>query len=191
MQVLRYMALGALSVLTGATIWGCALESGTDASEEVADVEEAYGEASCGTTSNYDALDSTYYNCGDTGPTHTSGSTYGWSDCTQAYIVKYTGGSGSLRRSFAWPAATTQSACNAAHAYWTTYASNGTLAGTSHSHGSWNGTSCDGVLDSGQSYLGVPVGGRVVAQAYYLSCSNFWCIPNYQPVSVLAFTDAC
>lgn len=180
--------------LTALFLFACnAPADESNASEDVGEAESAYGESTCGTTSNIDVTDTETFGCGDSGELHSSpDGSYGHTDCTHSYILKYTGGFYASGYSVATGVATTSTACNAAHAKWTVYDSSGAYVGSSAVHGSWNSgtSSCDWYYDTGKAAVSIGHDGRVVAQAYVWSC-GIVCGPTYIPVEVSVYTTPC
>lgn len=183
--VLIAVPVGVLGML------GCAQETGPDASEDVTEAQEAYGETACGTTSSYDYNDTNAY-APCYSAEHTLSSYASRSECPNSYIVKYTGINNSDVSAAAYPASTTdQSVCNYTHAYWKTYDASGNVVGNGSSHGVWisSGSYCGWALDTGKNFASVPAGGRVVATASH--CIGSPCITVYEPVTVYARRNSC
>ncbi len=191
-------------LLSASALSGCVVDSepgdGSDVEVVEADgdwgeVEEAFGEATCGTTAYANVENSTNWTIASTSPYYSAtNGNYGQPDCSHAFIVDYNNGTNKNVNVWAGfhTQPTTSGACSLAHVKVHTYHwVNG--AWVFHEemkrHGAWRGGECWFDVDSGSSQASIgTVPTRVVAQAYSTFClPPYGCSTTYQGVKINAY----
>lgn len=105
--------------------------------ENTGEVQDALGEATCGTTApiDYDDLNTTW----GTSATHSSTTSYGSALCTEAFVGRYRNVTSGVKAYASWndTIPTTQAACENMRVQLYTYASDGLVIGGATMWGEW------------------------------------------------------
>ncbi len=164
---------------------GCAIDNGN---QPVGEAQSAIFDPGCGSDTNYITDTSNYDSCSLSSTPENSGTGYGDSSCTHAFIVAYTGTLFGSSYASAVPTTmpTTEATCNDTDVEYGTYDSSGDFVSSTQVWGFWAFGECSFPTSIPPI---ITSGGRIVAQSLTFPCPKGHVCTV--PVTVSLFTSRC